>query len=81
MKRTVIERKISMFSPFQIHFYDNRVIEWAEENPILSYENMKGLNNDEIEELYINLEIGSLVYQFGVEKCEKVFNEVVERRY
>lgn len=41
---------------------------------------MKELKDNEIEELYINLKIGFLVDQFGIEKCEKAFNEFVERR-
>ncbi len=80
MKRTIIEHEIRKCNPLQIHFYDSRVIEWVEEKPILSIDKMKELNNNEIKELYINLKIGFLVFQFGIEKCEKVFNEFVERR-
>ena len=80
MERTLIEHEIRKYNPQQIHFYDNRVIEWVEENPILSNELMRELSDEDIEELYINLKIGFLVFQFGIEKCEKVFNEFVERR-
>lgn len=80
MERTLIEQEIRKYNPQQIHFYDNRVIEWAEENPILSNVLMSKLSDEDIEELYINLKIGFLVFQFGIEKCEKVFNEFVERR-
>jgi hypothetical protein len=80
MERTLIEHEIRKYNPLQIHYYDSRVIEWIEENPILSNDKMKELKDDEIEELYINLKIGFLVFQFGIEKCEKVFNEFVERR-
>jgi len=36
---------------------------------------MKEISDIEIEELYINLKIGFLVHQFGIEKCEKIFSE------
>jgi hypothetical protein len=80
MERTLIEHEIRKYNPQQIHYYDSRVIEWVEENPILSNDKMKELKDNEIEELYINLKIGFLVFQFGIEKCEKIFNEFAERR-
>jgi hypothetical protein len=79
MERTLIEHEIRKYNPHQIHYYDSRVIEWDNENPILSNELMKNLLDDDIEELYINLKIGFLVHQFGIEKCRKVFNEFDER--
>jgi len=73
MERESIEYEIRKYNPQQIHFYDNRIIDWVEENPILSNDKMKEMSDIELEELYMNLKIGFLVYRFGIERYEKVF--------
>lgn len=79
MERTFIEYEIWKYNPVQINSHESRIIEWIDNNPFLSNEKMKSLTDDEIEELYINLNLNFLVLQFGIDKCEKIFKEFVKR--
>lgn len=80
MNIDIMIREIAKFNPLQIHFFDNRIITWIDNNPVLIIDKMELISDTEIEELYINLKINFLVQQFGIEKCEKIFNEFSERR-